>query len=92
MDIYMESDGAKRREKDRERVEILILNNKPFMDICMPLLLQAGLLSSCHWIGHSKVGKSAGYCFAVTLFFPQFNSVTQSCLTLCDPMNRSTPV
>jgi len=22
---------------------------------------------------------------------PQFSSVTQSCLTLCDPMNRSTP-
>ena len=21
----------------------------------------------------------------------QFNAVTQSCLTLCDPMNRSTP-
>ena len=24
-------------------------------------------------------------------FSVQFNSVTQSCLTLCDPMNRSTP-
>ena len=23
--------------------------------------------------------------------FYQFSSVTQSCLTLCDPMNRSTP-
>ena len=22
---------------------------------------------------------------------PQFNSVAQSCLTLCDPMDRSTP-
>ena len=63
-----EGDGEKRCERDRERVEILILNNKPFMDICMPLLLQAGLLSSCHWIGHSKVRKSADYCFAVTLF------------------------
>ena len=25
------------------------------------------------------------------LFYIQFSSVTQSCLTLCDPMNRSTP-
>ena len=25
------------------------------------------------------------------LFFPQFSSVAQSCPTLCDPMNRSTP-
>ena len=24
-------------------------------------------------------------------FLHQFSSVTQSCLTLCDPMNRSTP-
>ena len=48
---------------------MLILNNKPFIGACMPLLLQAGLLSSCHWIGHSKVRESADYCFAVSLFF-----------------------
>ena len=29
--------------------------------------------------------------FIKTLTFPQFSSVTQLCLTLCDPMNRSTP-
>ena len=31
--------------------------------------------------------------FLLHLFMPsvQFSSVTQSCLTLCDPMNRSTP-
>ena len=31
--------------------------------------------------------------FSVCLLFnsSQFSSVTQSCLTLCDPMNRSTP-
>ena len=27
----------------------------------------------------------------VKYFTPQFSSVAQSCLTLCDPMNRSTP-
>ena len=29
--------------------------------------------------------------FSVSLSSLQFSSVTQSCLTLCDPMNRSTP-
>ena len=29
--------------------------------------------------------------FGDALFFPQFSSVTQSCLTLCNPMNHSTP-
>ena len=29
--------------------------------------------------------------FIKTFFGPQFSSVTQSCLTLCDPMNHSTP-
>ena len=27
----------------------------------------------------------------VMLSLPQFSSIAQSCLTLCDPMNRSTP-
>ncbi|CAI9153443.1 unnamed protein product [Rangifer tarandus platyrhynchus] len=33
------------------------------------------------------------YCFPIPLFFRsvQFSSVAQSCLTLCDPLNRSTP-
>ena len=30
-------------------------------------------------------------CSLSLLYSVQFNSVTQSCLTLCDPMNRSTP-
>ena len=29
--------------------------------------------------------------FVVCLIFSEFSSVAQSCLTLCDPMNRSTP-
>ena len=57
-------------QRDGGRAEMLILNNKPFIGACMPLLLQAGLLSSCHWIGHSKVRESADYYFAVSLFFP----------------------
>ena len=31
------------------------------------------------------------YSFIVLLIYVQFSSVTQSCPTLCDPMNRSTP-
>ena len=31
---------------------------------------------------------NVGYSLAVTI---QFSSVAQSCLTLCDPMNHSTP-
>jgi len=32
------------------------------------------------------------WVFIILYFIPfQFSSVTQSCLTLCDPMNRSTP-
>ena len=30
------------------------------------------------------------FILAVSVFLVQFSSVTQSCLTLCDPMNRST--
>ena len=30
-------------------------------------------------------------CFEVRYISVQFSSVAQSCLTLCDPMNRSTP-
>ena len=30
-------------------------------------------------------------CVCVSVLVAQFSSVTQSCLTLCDPMNRSTP-
>ena len=29
--------------------------------------------------------------FCVLILYPQFSSVAQSCPTLCDPMNRSTP-
>ena len=40
--------------------------------------------SYCHWFISSK------WCFSIRGSV-QFSSVTQSCLTLCDPMNCSTP-
>ena len=51
---------------------------------------------------NAKVGsqETPGYCFCLILIIytlllynpsVQFSSVTQSCLTLCDPMNHSTP-
>ena len=50
----------------------------PFLS-CFPLLE----VDSCHIY----------YCadLIMHLFSVQFSSVAQSCLTLCDPMNRSTP-
>ena len=35
--------------------------------------------------------RSSCYSFSVQFSSVQFSSVAQSCLTLCDPMNRSTP-
>ena len=37
-----------------------------------------------------NVKECSNYC-TVALISVQFSSVTQSCLTLCNPMNRSTP-
>ena len=31
------------------------------------------------------------FCICLSIYTYQFSSVTQSCLTLCEPMNRSTP-
>ena len=46
-------------------------------------------LKSFHILwGQNKVSLSRGFPSTSTL---QFSSITQSCLTLCDPMNRSTP-
>ena len=46
-------------------------------------------LKSFHILwGQNKVSLSRGFPSASTL---QFSSITQSCLTLCDPMNCSTP-
>ena len=38
-----------------------------------------------------KVGKRSKQTFLQRRYSVQFSSLTQSCLTLCDPMNRSTP-
>ena len=38
----------------------------------------------CHHVGLVEL-------LAAIIFSIQFSSVTQSCLTLCNPMNRSTP-
>ena len=40
---------------------------------------------------YNKHTHSFSYSFHYGLKSVQFSSVTQSCLTLCDPMNRSTP-
>ena len=46
-------------------------------------------MSQCRWyIINKKNYISLTLCMVIIV---QFSSVTQSCLTLCDPMNRSTP-
>ena len=40
--------------------------------------------------GRNFIGQKYG-CQVTSSTSVQFSSVTQSCLTLCDPMNRSTP-
>ena len=39
----------------------------------------------------SKVSQKEKYKYCILRYIYQFSSVAQSCLTLCDPMNRSTP-
>jgi len=39
----------------------------------------------------SKVSQKEKYKYCILRYIYQFSSVTQSCLTLCDPMNRCTP-
>ena len=39
----------------------------------------------------TKVGTVKAMAFAVVMYGCEFSSVTQSCPTLCDPMNCSTP-
>ena len=53
-------------------------------------------IANIHWIIKKarEFQKNIYYCFidyAKALDCVQFSSVTQSCPTLCDPMNRSTP-
>ena len=41
-----------------------------------------------HFVVDFKIGEFLGYLKDISV---QFSSVTQLCLTLCDPMNCSTP-
>ena len=43
------------------------------------------------WLSVFQSGFFFWLSFQCTNYLFQFSSVTQSCLTLCDPMNRSTP-
>ena len=53
------------------------------------LILNAGvLIQQPKWSSHSKMGKQETIVIDSSV---QFSSVTQSCLTLCYPMNCSTP-
>ena len=51
---------------------------------------QGGLACYGSW-GHKELDMTDACTHAHHLKEVQFSSVTQSCPTLCDPMNRSTP-
>ena len=59
----------------------------------IPLLLTSPPLVITNLTSALWICLSVGFWSAVDLQFSsvQFSSVAQSCLTLCDPMNRSTP-
>ena len=52
--------------------------------------LKGSAVSSSRFWGVYEFSMSLGNPLALAVF-SQFSSVTQSCPTLCDPMNRSTP-
>ena len=63
-------------------------NDNIFMGVCLSLTLRILLaLFLCHMPFHSQPVPKPHTLFSSV----QFSSVTQSCPTLCDPMNRSTP-
>ena len=49
------------------------------------------MVNSQIFLGRTNELPQKWYCQNGPKIMVQFNSVTQSCLTLCDPMNRSTP-
>ena len=72
-------------------LSVLSDSSTPWTAFCQALLSMglsrqhAGV--DCHFLFQERLSR-------LVLLFPlsvQFSSVTQSCLTLCDPMNRSTP-
>ena len=66
----------------------------PYQDLAKPGRVWAKGKQKCHAVSYSFE-----CCVFLSTWLPlttyycsvQFSSVTQSCLTLCDPMNRSTP-
>ena len=76
----------------KTRVIVFILNVKATLEM-KELKLGGGRMLDI-WImlkGGSRSHLFALLHFLVTLSWVQFSSVTQSCPTLCDPMNRSMP-
>ena len=84
---------TKYRQQSR-KVKAKLIGPK-WSQVCS-FLLQFGHTGSAHFWLTSFVGSTFslnGHCFPLYFLtgFVQFNSVAQSFLTLCDPMNCSTP-
>ena len=72
-----------------------------YLSVCFHDQLHSGegLWRILHWLFRLSPRDNTHHCYSHFIDQPnlasissvQFSSVTQSCLTLCDPMNRSTP-
>ena len=59
------------------------------MNICTPVVITALFTKATTW-KQSVYKENAAYTYTIE-YSVQFSSVAQSCPTLCDPMNCSTP-
>ena len=61
-----------------------------FSFVSMHILISYFISSVICWLFRSVLFSLHMFVFLIDIFF-LFSAVAQSCLTLCDPMNRSTP-
>ena len=70
------------------KVSILLCSAFFIVQLSHPYMTRGKTIALTRW---TFVGKVMSLLFNKPFSSVQFSSVAQSCLTLCDPMNRSTP-
>ena len=80
-------------QTDRERhisYDITYMQNLKKMIQMNLFTFKTGLNEYIQWLESSEILRRGLYYFLLSYSY-QFSSVAQSCLTLCDPMDHSTP-
>ena len=77
-------------------MSIALVMPSNYLILCRPHLLPPSVFPSIRVFSnestfHMRWPKYWSFCFSIIPLSDQIRSVAQSCLTLCDPMNRSTP-